>query len=96
MRRFRFRIILRKGLNTTIILTSTVFSNGKRFVWRNQKQDKVILRMKFIDDKIGFELCDEAKLLGSQIGELMKKVKNRITEEKARLRKSQGVQARNT
>lgn len=39
--------------------------------------------MKFIEDKEGSEMCNESKLL-SQIGELMKKVKARITEEKAR------------
>lgn len=39
-----------------------------------------IRRMKFIEDTIAFTLCDEAKILGSQIGELMKKVKLRIQE----------------
>lgn len=57
---------------------------------------RFILRMKLIDDGEGFELCDEAKLLSSQIGELMKKVKARITEEKASSRKQLGVQTRNT
>ena len=60
-----------------------------------RNKTRFILRMKFIEDNVGIQLCDEAKLLGSQIGELMKKVKTRITEEKARLRKSQGVQPRN-
>lgn len=39
-----------------------------------------IRRMKFIEDTIAFTLCDKAKILGSQIGELMKKVKLRIQE----------------
>ncbi len=60
-----------------------------------RNKTRFILRMKFIEDNVGFELCDEAKLLGSQIGELMKKVKTRIADEKARLRKSQGIQTRN-
>lgn len=57
---------------------------------------RFILRIKFIEDEVGFKLCDDAKLLSSQIGELMKKVKARITEEKASSKKQQGVQTRNT
>ena len=56
---------------------------------------RFILRMKLIADGEGFELCNEAKLLSSQIGELMKKVKARITEEKTRSKKQQGSQTRN-
>lgn len=56
---------------------------------------RFILRMKFIEDKEGSEMCNESKLLSSQIGELMKKVKTRITDEKARSTKLQGVQTRN-
>lgn len=48
---------------------------------------RFILRMKFIEDKEGSEMCNESKLLSSQIGELMKKVKARMTEEKARSKK---------
>ncbi|HLP38384.1 four helix bundle protein [Lacibacter sp.] len=56
---------------------------------------RFILRMKFIEVKEGSEMCNESKLLSSQIGELMKKVKTRITDEKARSTKLQGVQTRN-
>ncbi|HLO38184.1 MAG TPA: four helix bundle protein [Lacibacter sp.] len=57
---------------------------------------RFIIRMKFIEEGVGFALCDEAKLLSSQIGELMKKVKARITEERASSKKQQGVQTRNS
>ena len=56
-----------------------------------RNKTRFILRMKFIEDKAGFELCDEAKLLSSQIGELMKRVKTRITEGKASLKKQRGA-----
>lgn len=61
-----------------------------------RNKTRFILRMKFIEDKTGLALCDEAKQLSSQIGELMKKVKTRITEEKVRLKKQPGAQSRNT
>ncbi len=48
---------------------------------------RFIHRLKFIDEIKGTALCDESRLLSSQIGELMKKVKTRITEEKARSKK---------
>ena len=38
--------------------------------------------MKFIDKKVAGELNQEAKILGNQIGELMKKVKTGISEAK--------------
>jgi four helix bundle protein len=57
---------------------------------------RFIVRIKFIEDELGFKLCDDAMLLSSQIGELMKKVKARITEEKASSKKQQSVQTRNT
>lgn len=57
---------------------------------------RFIVRMKFIDNDEGIVLCDDAKLLSSQIGELMKKVKTRITEEKALLKKQPGVHTRNS
>ena len=41
-----------------------------------------INRMKFIDKKVAGELNQEAKILGNQIGELMKKVKTGISEAK--------------
>ncbi len=41
-----------------------------------------IKRMKFIKEKEALELCNESKILGSQIGELMKKVKARIATDK--------------
>ena len=41
-----------------------------------------INRMKFIDKKIADELNQEAKILGNQIGELMKKVKTGINAAK--------------
>lgn len=47
--------------------------------------------MKFIDETEGTVLCDESRSLSSQIGELMKKVKTRITEEKARSKKQRGA-----
>jgi four helix bundle protein len=37
-------------------------------------------RLNFIDEKDGLELKEEARRLGSQIGELIKKVKHRISE----------------
>lgn len=52
---------------------------------------RFIQRIKIIEEKEGTTLCDEAKILGSQIGELMKKVKARITEDKTRSKKQQGV-----
>lgn len=52
---------------------------------------RFIQRMKFIEEAEGTVLCDESKLLSSQIGELMKKVKTRITEEKARSKKQRGA-----
>ena len=52
---------------------------------------RFIHRLKFIDEKEGTVLCDESRLLSSQIGELMKKVKTRITEEKARSKKQRGA-----
>jgi len=57
---------------------------------------RFINRMKFIDDCEGVVLCEDSKLLSSQIGELMKKVKTKITEEKARPKKQQGVPTRNS
>lgn len=39
-----------------------------------------IKRMQFVDEGVVLSLCAEAKILGSQIGELMKKVKHRIQE----------------
>jgi four helix bundle protein len=39
-------------------------------------------RMKFVEAEIILKLCNEAKQLGNQIGELMKKVKIRILEQK--------------
>jgi four helix bundle protein len=41
-----------------------------------------IKRMHYIDEATGSGLCDELKVLGSQIGELLKKVKIRIQQEK--------------
>ena len=41
-----------------------------------------INRMKFIDKKVAHELNQEAKMLGNQIGELMKKVKTGINATK--------------
>jgi hypothetical protein len=52
--------------------------------------------MKFIQENEAVVLCDDSRLLSSQIGELMKKVKNRITEEKARSKKQQSVPTRNS
>ena len=57
---------------------------------------RFISRMKFIQENEAVALCDNARLLGSQIGELMKKVKTRITEEKAQFKKQPGVHARNS
>ena len=37
-----------------------------------------IKRMKFIEEKEAIELCNDAQILGKQIGELMKRVKARI------------------
>jgi four helix bundle protein len=46
-----------------------------------------VKKMNFIDEITGNNLNDEAKLLGRQIGELIRKVKQRIAEErKARTR----------
>lgn len=50
---------------------------------------RFVLRMKFIEEDEGFKICDDSKLLSRQIGELMKKVKARITEEKKRPKKQQ-------
>lgn len=52
---------------------------------------RFIQRMKFIEEADGTVLCEDSKLLSSQIGELMKKVKTRITEEKARSKKQRGA-----
>ena len=52
---------------------------------------RFIHRLKFIDETEGTVLCEESRLLSSQIGELMKKVKTRITEEKARSKKQRGA-----
>ena len=41
-----------------------------------------IKRMKYIDEHTGNSLNEEAKLLGRQIGELIKKVKQKIIEDK--------------
>jgi four helix bundle protein len=57
---------------------------------------RFITRMKFIQENEAVVLCDDSRLLSSQIGELMKKVKNRITEEKARSKKQQSVPTRNS
>jgi four helix bundle protein len=52
---------------------------------------RFIRRLKFINETEGTVLCDESRSLSSQIGELMKKVKTRITEEKARSKKQRGA-----
>ncbi|MBX9783293.1 MAG: four helix bundle protein [Chitinophagaceae bacterium] len=46
-----------------------------------------IKRMKFVEAGTVLKLCDDAKQLGHQIGELMKKVKIRILEEKKKPKK---------
>jgi four helix bundle protein len=48
---------------------------------------RFIQRMKFVEEKESTVLCDESRMLSSQIGELMKKVKVRIAEEKTRTKK---------
>ncbi len=53
---------------------------------------RFIKRIKIIEEKEGTTLCDEAKILGSQIGELMKKVRARIIEEKATTKKPRSSQ----
>ncbi|MFY7839413.1 MAG: four helix bundle protein [Lacibacter sp.] len=55
-----------------------------------------IKRIKIIEEQECVLLCNESKLLSSQIGELMKKVKTRITEEKARLKNSRVHKTRNS
>lgn len=44
---------------------------------------RFISRMNFIDEKENSALCNDLTKLSGQIGELMKKVKTRIAEEKA-------------
>jgi four helix bundle protein len=46
-----------------------------------------IKRMGFVEDEIVLKLCDEARQMGNQIGELLKKVKLRILEEKKKSKK---------
>jgi hypothetical protein len=46
-----------------------------------------IRRMKFVEDEIVLKLCDDARQLGNQIGELLKKVKIRVVEEKKKPKK---------
>lgn len=48
---------------------------------------RFIQRMKFVEEKESAVLCDDSRMLSSQIGELMKKVKTRIVEEKTRTKK---------
>jgi four helix bundle protein len=41
-----------------------------------------VKRLKYIDENLGINLKEERKLLSRQIGELIKKVKQKITEDK--------------
>jgi four helix bundle protein len=52
---------------------------------------RFIQRINIIEEKEGTALCDESRMLSSQIGELMKKVRIRVAEEKTRSKKQQGV-----
>ena len=53
---------------------------------------RFIQRINMIEEKDGAALCEESRILSSQIGELMKKVKARIIEEKATTKKPRGTQ----
>jgi four helix bundle protein len=52
---------------------------------------RFIERMKFVEAKESIVLCDDSRILSSQIGELMKKVKTRITEQKSSSKKQRGA-----
>ncbi len=48
---------------------------------------RFIQRINILEEKEGIALCDESRVLSSQIGELMKKVRIRVAEEKTRSKK---------
>lgn len=63
----------------------------KGFCGEIRNKIRFIQRIKFIKENEGTGLCDEAKILRSQIGELMKKIRIRISETKTNSKKQQAI-----